>query len=422
MSTNAPAHNHRPAASLSPSKSLPTMQLAGMLFLYPGFFFYHFGVSIGAFPPFLGGYYGPLTVLLLPLLSLTFACAVQKKFVKINRLDVAFFFLACYCLIWSSIYRFFGVDYQADPNLFQQSASGVLVWITNYIIFRNLAIYKWGFRLLFTSGIGMLLITWLNQGDGTFVARKLADLSTQDVIASYQGFARSAVIVLFILMAWSPRTWLIPAYYLGLALLFLLSARSEFGGFIVAGFAILATRLGATRLLFFASPAIIAGFIFLWDAANSLGESSRVLRLITNWQEDNSLANRLELSALAWRAIQENPLIGHYGSYMLSGNIGNYAHNILSAWAGFGLIGFITFTYLLLSSAKISISSIKTGSRKGEYCLSFALALFCLVLAVTAKFMFFPIFAAGWGAAAGLIEMNKMDKKSNLYWKERKCT
>lgn len=394
-------------------RALYKLQFMGILLIYPGFFFYHFGVAVGVIPSFLGGYYGVVTGLLFPVLILFFVYGASRKYIQINRMDAVFFLLCLYCLLWSCVYKIFGNGYQGDRDLFVQSISGVLIWITNYILFRRVGIQRRGLFLLLLSGLGMLVIAWANQGGGVFVARRLADSSMQDVVASYQGFSRSVVVILFILMAWITRRWLMPVYYLGLALLFLLSARSEFGGFLVAGFAILIARLGATRFLLLASPALVAGFVVLWDVAYGFSESSRIFRLM-DWQADTSLAGRLEMSGRAWRAILDHPFIGDYGSYLIGGGIGDYAHNMLSAWVGFGLAGFVGFSYLLLDSIRASIVAVRVNARDGEANLGFALASFSVILALTAKFMFFPLFAAAWGAAAGLLEARKIRRTHHL--------
>lgn len=395
-------------------RTLFRVQSVGLLLLYPGFFFYHFGVAFGVVPSFLGGYYGVTAGILLPILILLFTYGASRGHIIINRIDVVFLLLCLYCVLLACIYRFLGAGHQVDPGLFAQSIAGILVLLANYLIFRQAAgVQVRHLLLLLLSGLGMLVIAWANQGGGVFIARGLADASTLDVVASYQGFARSAVVVLFILMAWITRLWLIPVYYLGLTLLFLLSARSEFGGFLFVGFVVLIVRLGSTKFLLLAAPALIAGFAMLWGVAYGFSDSSRILGLM-DWQADTSLASRLELSARAWQTIIKSPFIGDYGSYLVGGGPGEYAHNMLSAWVEFGLVGFVSFAYLLLSSIRVSIAAIRSRDRNGEAFLGFGLAIFGGILAVFAKSMFFPLFAAAWGAAAGLINAKRSSAPNRI--------
>lgn len=385
-------------------RTLYGLQFIGTFLLYPGFFFYHFLVATGGVPPFLGGFYGVVTGLMLPVLILFFVYGVYRKHIRINRLDVVFFLLCLYCLLWACIYKVFGSDYQGGGDIFVHSISGVFIWMVNYILFRRVeSIQRRGLLLLLLSGFWMLGVAWGNEVAGGYIARNFADLSVQDVIASYQGFARSAVVLLFILMAWVAKRWLMVVYYMGLVLLFLLSARSEFVGFFVVGFVIVTMRLGVRKYLLLASPVFIFGFFVLLDAAYDFGRSSRILGLM-DLQADTSLANRMEMNSRALSSILEHPFIGDYGAYIVGGGIGDYAHNMLSAWVDFGLIGFIAFSYLLLSAIHISTGAVRRNAFDDKALIGFSFALFGLILAIFAKSMFFPLFAAGWGASAGLLE------------------
>ena len=69
----------------------------------------------------------------------------------------------------------------------------------------------------------------------------------------------------------------------------------------------------------------------------------RLLRLIYETENDTSLNARSELSSEALNIFTENPLLGEFKYYRSGGSGGGYAHNFLSYWAEFGLIG-IFFT------------------------------------------------------------------------------
>lgn len=341
----------------------------------------------------------------------------SRNFISFNRIDLLFFLLCVFVLIWAVIYKVFGNEYQTDPDIFYQSLSGVLIWGANYILFRGFVGVEGKKLWLFAmSAVMMLALVLMYQKEGVFIARQLVDgteAGDGGVVASYQGFSRSAVMVLFILLASFSRKWLLPAYLSGLSLLFLLSARSEFGGFLVAGFVVMFMRIGFSRFLLFASPAFFLGVFMLSDVATEFAGTSRIFRLL-DWKSDTSLEARIGLNSNAWQSIREHPFLGDYGSYVASGGIGDYAHNMLSAWVDFGLIGFIGFTCLVFGSFVLS-AGMAWRTRKSSTEANFAagVAIFGLILALTAKSMFFPPFAAAWGAAAGLHEIRR--KKKSLH-------
>lgn len=113
----------------------------------------------------------------------------------------------------------------------------------------------------------------------------------------------------------------------------------------------------------------------------------------TSWSE------RLQLSEFAWRQISEHPIMGVFGGHYYAndkGELGSYAHNILSAWVSFGFFGFAM--YLALASWAF-IASIIGFARSSTplWRLSLYLNAFSFILIIFAKEFLWATIALGWG-------------------------
>ena len=388
-------------------RRLGRLQLFGVLVLYPGFFFYHTAVSFGAMPPILGGFYG-ISAVLLTIPALFFYWKVlSKKMSVLTDLDIAFLGLCLYMALWSLIHSLWGQDYQRDPVLLSQSFSIVMLWIPNYLLFRGFTLGSFkSMQLAVFSALGMFALAVAFSQQGYFNPRMSAEeLGVDAFTSTYQGFARSAVLSMFILVAYAKGLWAVGAYLVGIVFLFLLGARSEFVGFLIVGFCGLSIALGWKRFLLVAGPLVLLTVVVLSDLRAEYFDGSRIARSM-QFVEDTSWASRTVLTEIAWNEIIESPLLGNYGGYSVYGGAGMYAHNILSVWHGFGLVGFVGFAYLIVRSLTLSMRHVigicRRGHLEGQSLLAFLLVVFVTVLVVFAKDLSYPLVAAAWGMAAGL--------------------
>lgn len=373
----------------------------GLILLYPGFFFYHYAVAALGLFPFLGGYYGPMSAVLLPVLLLLRASELRRRAWQATGMDVAFISLLVLMLTWAAIYRWLGVGHQADPSLMGQTASTAVFWIVNYLLARRLNLSDvLLIRMLLASLVVMLIISLANQQGGFFYARRIADSVDQDKIATYQGFARSAFIVLLLLMAAVERRFLSLIYCLGLVLLFILGARSEFSVFLAVGLFYIYLRAGAIRFGVVALPVITVGLFALTALATSEAGDSRIFTLL-NVMDGSPMESRAYLSGLAWKAILSSPILGEYGHHLLVGGIGSYAHNILSAWVSYGLAGFLLFAAMLMYPPVeliVSRRKIKHASAEAVGAVAFGLAM--VILALFTKSVYYIVYPIGWALYA----------------------
>lgn len=384
-----------------------SLQLLGMFFLYPGFFLYHFSVAAGFLPPFLGGYYGLISFALLVTLIPVFVYGVKCKFIRLTKVDFAFLLFVAFILVWSLVHWKYGFPYQRDVSLLVYTLSFAVVWVVNYCVFRGLDLDRpWVVFSLLGAAVLMSLVAISGAQEGFFHARRMAESGSEEVVATYQGFARSAIVVFILLLALVPRAISVWVYFFGLVVLFLLGARSEFAAFIFVGVVGLYFRVRGLKFFLVSIPALVVGMIFLASMAGDFSETSRIFRIL-DFKQDSSLELRVAQIDRAIEDISRSPLIGHYGGYVRFGGLGDYAHNGISVWHGFGIVGFLFFIYLIWQALSRGFYSALIGRGQDSYAaICFLMAIFVTLMAVTAKAISFPLYAASWGLVAGLIERN----------------
>lgn len=375
--------------------------IVGLVLLYPGFFFYHYSVALLGMPAFVGGYYGPLAVCMLPALLVIRCVDWKRGRLKIVRVDLLFLTLVLLMAAWSVAFRFLGSGHQSDPILLTQSLSTILFWVVNYLLVRRLSLDDgWLVKLLLIAFFSMFAVSILNQQGGFFYARKLAEGVEDNSIATYQGFARSAFVTLLLLVASVRTAWLPWLYCLGIVLLFLLGARSEFVVFMLVGLLGIYVRSGAVRFGLFIGPLLFLGFAVLLDVAMSEASGSRVFSLL-DLADGSPLESRSYLSGLAWKEILESPIIGDYGSHLLAGGIGSYAHNILSAWAGYGLVGFLLFAVLIfVPPIFMLLEGRRIGKMPSSSIAAFLFLISMAIMVVVTKSIYYVVYPLGWALYA----------------------
>lgn len=379
--------------------------LAGIVLLYPGFFIYHSAVALLKIPPVLGGYYGNVCLALFPLLLIFYARAIRTHRIVLTRADAVFGLLCLYVGCWSLIYWAVGEKYQQDPFLLNQSVSILVLWGVNYMLFRDFtAIGRGGRWVLIFSLALMLAIAFVNQQNGFFYAKEIAGRYNEEEIASYQGFARSALVTSMMLLANGSRRSVLWIFGISLILLFVLGARSEFLGFLAVGLLVMNIRFGSARFNWLIMSVLLVALAITADWVVTAFDNTRIVHLL-DYQDDTSFQSRELLNDAAWKSIANSPLLGDYGSYLVTNGVGKYAHNALSAWVDYGLIGFFGFIYLIFRSLIKAWGALPLNkhlaSEQTILCLS--LALYCVIIAITAKSVQDPIYATAWGIAGGVL-------------------
>ncbi|WP_454753188.1 O-antigen ligase family protein [Cupriavidus necator] len=376
------------------------------LTLFPGYFFYHSAVAGALFPPVLGGFFGPMSVVLgIPLLILGFGALIVGR-ERTLFIDQAFFLYVSFVTAWSSLHYLFGTGVQESFPFYMYNLSTIFLWLVVYVAVRSFDLNgKWLRWILSLSLLYFLAVAaWNSDGQFYDTERVVGDAVR---VSGYQGLARSAAVVALVLLALNRGLRGALIVVITVPLLFLLGARSEFMGFLVVAAVLFGIREGALRTTLIWVPLGIACVAYLAVNFEVFDGSSRILQLL-EIRESTSYQARNELLGYAVKTIGEHPLLGSYGSQMYLGEMGAYAHNALSAWVSYGLVGFLGFVlllgYALVQSARLA--------RKGyaadpQVALALAFSVYAVTLAATAKSVNDPIFALAWGATACALDKRR---------------
>lgn len=312
---------------------------------FPGFFVYHSLVAFGYISPFLGGFFRPVAILGLPIFIYILARRVSNNKVVLNRLDIIFFGIMLHIAVVCVLNFAFGKEGGGENEVFLSTLSRIILNFPMYCIARTIDYQGSTLRKVFVfSLLGMCGFAFLNIGQSGIFYLAL-DASNQDAVAGYQGFGRSIVVSAIFVLALTNNLFLFVFYSMvSIAGLFVNGARSELIGFIFS-LAVMVIYKFHLRSSVFGFVVLVSILLVAINAAPSqVIEGNRFMELVYG-QESSSAIARSSLSSAAFETIIDNPVFGGYGSYALvdGGGIGNYAHNLLSAWVDLGIFGFALY-------------------------------------------------------------------------------
>lgn len=409
-----------PQSTMSRTIRLTSLKLIsgiGLLMLFPLLFLYHAAVALADMPAFASTFEGPVKTILAPILVLLQARAFWRRTSRLTVTDIIFICLCVYMLLWGLIHFLFSYGYQVRLDLWMQTFEIVVSWIVMFVIFRNFDIQNRKlFLLMLFSGITMLIITLAYQQNGFF---NMQLLSTSDAdLISYQGAAQSALIGSLFLLCTVRTRWIILIWAGSVVELFLIGARTQFFVFLPVGLLVLYLRSGITKFVVVMVPILIViSLIFVNLASGNMNE--RIESLLNGPGTDGSLQERNYLSQVAIETIRNHPFTGDYGSHVLvplsDRGPGSYAHNVLSAWVSFGLIGIMTFMFMLLRGFLLSAKQMLTTRRKDALSIfTLAIATYLLLTSFTSNSVFFSLFGAGFGLFARMEEQKTSKRTYHL--------
>ena len=203
--------------------------------LFPGFLFYHQFTAMGLIPSFAAGLFGyvSLGALLVFLVLLPWNTDWLKKVIRNRYVQLVLVFL-CFTSVWTlAHYIILNEDYITKASL--QSLQTVIFWSCLFLIGLLLPLesnsLRWSFLISFVAILCFLLYYHISTGSDMYNAHRLYG-KTADV-STYQGFARSVLITLLLLItvfnSWGSRACFILG---GVFILFLLISRSDFYAFL----------------------------------------------------------------------------------------------------------------------------------------------------------------------------------------------
>ncbi len=373
-------------------KKLVVMHVAFLL-LFPGYFFYETLLGVGAIDPFLGGYFSIVSVALLLPLMFFYILDVERVKRFLSTTDFYFFLFIGYFLFIIGIHFFTG----ADSKLTVDHLSSIIHMVNLFIIFKALDFRERTFRLItMVSLVGMSAIVFYFSIGGFFDLKDDA-LKNAEMVATYQGFARSYLLTFIVAIAfYRAPVMRYGLYALAAATLFVNGARSEFAAMIalVPLLELIYAKNKTLVLLVMGGVLLVLGVLFN-DLVKILPEN-RILEL-ADLSQSTSVSARHYLTGLAWNTIVQHPILGDYGSYAAGG----YAHNILSAWVDLGLAGFVYLLMILLWPAlQLFFTGVFQRCTSREFVLAASLLFITILLLVTSHYFTDMAIGAALGAYA----------------------
>lgn len=310
--------------------------LYSALLLFPGFFFYHTVIGIGLIPPVIGGFFTPIAILILILY-------LPLYFTLYPRLSKTFILYFLFFICWA-FYIFTAYVIKYRVNNLELLSWGLIAVITNVASYITMLHFnlsdKRTIKYFSISFIIMCLIVLFYSNNGRFYLKAESDI---DGVASYQGFARSLLFVCYICyVAYNKLLSKIIIMMVATIILFMNSARSELIFFIFSISIFNLINLRRDKFSIVLTLLLIFFVIINFDYILAKFSNNRLFELI-HISKSTSFEGREEFSIKAWQVIQNHPLAGDYGYYIDIYGGGSYAHNILSAWADFGIFGFLVF-------------------------------------------------------------------------------
>jgi hypothetical protein len=96
-----------------------------------------------------------------------------------------------------------------------------------------------------------------------------------------------------------------------------------------------------------------------------------------------------------------SPILGVYaGQVKAHGKFGDYVHNALGMWRSFGLVPFLLYIGLALAAVVTAAKRvIIEGADDPRWHFMLYVSVFCLLLIVGAKSIYWPLPALAWGLA-----------------------
>lgn len=378
------------------------LAMFGLVALFPGFFFYHLLVATGAIPPVLGGLFGVVSALLFTLFVLKLPVDMVSLLRRSPSYMLLIFVLFAYCFTWVLLhYVFVSEGYIEEAAL--QAMESLVVWVSLFFVGVHLPYESAQFRRLieisFIAIAGFLVFFVIDTGRVMFYARAFYDIEESLPVVSYQGFALSALVVSVFMLSIS-RTVVAASGVVALSVfsLFILGARSEFYAYLLL-LSMLLLVYSFKYVKWFAVSVLVvvvvgAAVIIHFDTMIA----SRQLEVL-DLSQSRSWSIRQQVESLAATQIAESPVMGFFGGAVAAtGGRGNYAHNALSAWVTYGLVGFLLFILAIALAAFKSFWYLTTRPRADAWwSASFAINFISMVLVLIAKSVFWPLPALGWG-------------------------
>lgn len=370
---------------------------SGLVGLFPLYFIYHFITAGGLVPTFLGGMFGAVTALVAALSLLPYLIIQGRFGGEASRVQAMSIGFLAYVLVWMGLNTIFPRNIFLLDAANQQILTALVSWFSLFItgIFAPQENIKLK-RIMFAFWILMIGLTFLNFDRAYLI---LDIRQGNEVTASYKELARSVCFSsLFVALVVPNRPQRLALLGISTIALFVIGSRSEMLSFAIAAF--LGEALRARRSAAgYAMLGIIGLFAMFFIAQNLTFLLDSRLGSLFDLAADQSWRRRDDLQSIALQQIGDEPLMGVYGGHILAGDESSYAHNALSAWVSFGLLGFILYLLPTLYCAVRSGLACWRNPESTAWNLSLAVNVIALLSVLTNQSFVWTLPALGWGLA-----------------------
>ena len=369
--------------SIGSSKVYEHLAATAFVFIFPGFFLYQYFLAQGLIYPFLGQYFGNVSALFFVLLI----PSVLKDSIPVrSSASSIFVFILSWWLLFAISNFAFGKPTHFDVEMFAWSFSGILFNCVCYLIAARLNLLG-NFNIFIISVICTGALTLFSVGEYGILNLQQTTQVSKELIASYQGFARSLSVPILLLCAslWQSSRFFPLVACWSLVILFFNGARSEFivlFSTLLFVFAFYASKSPRRIFEFFVYTSIfLAACYFSFQLFPS---QSRMFQLL-DISSSASYADRADLLQSAFIIINRNAFWGSYGAHTQLGGIGYYAHNVISAWADLGLIAILCYVFLFVLMWLTVLKNFPKHSELIEYKALLFFLFFVTIMLVFSK-------------------------------------
>ncbi len=389
----------------------------GFIILFPGYVVYNYGVVAGFWPSFVGGLFG-ISSIVFSFFGIFYLLKISMmRSIKVPILESAYCFYLSFILTWTLCASIIISQEIYFISAVKESMSTIVIWLAVYYIAvgYNLKNFKNHQFILACTAIILLFFLHAVLINNTLLGLFIMfgqEAINDELKVTYQGLGRSILATALVLMAFQKRCSIQIVIMVG-AIIMLLGLGSR---------AHLFSMILVTMLTLFFIGLRIKKFIYLIGGVLFIFLASLVLNVfffetraaeIFDLKNSTSWQARAYLTEAAVSIIIQNPISGSFAYYMHDGTI--YAHNILSAWTQYGLIGFFLYIGLLVFSMWISLNRVFFNKNNPDsiWMLAFQFNLIAIILAVASEPINGSVFPAlAWGFTVQALRREKQMQTS----------
>lgn len=302
----------------------------------------------------------------------------------------------------------------------------VLVWMSPRSGMGDYYLWSRAFAFIYA---GVLMSKWVINKGAVGIGKEYWLLFTALVIIvsfigredlNYLRLSEGIVLTAMLILGMSrTRVEIVAVILMSVVTLYVLGTRFSFIGFILAVLLFLFLRAGRTVrfaqivALPFIGGGLYHGGMMIFNSLSSVHDN-RLLRLLYASEFDTSATARALMLEESYRVFFSNPWTGSYKYYRDYWREGSYAHNYMSLWSEFGLVGVAFSTVVIivgLYALRVSFAKIVLGDRAAAFV--FMCTVYLMLGFIFAKSYHWSSLYIILGIAIGYIASNRQGAVHN---------